>query len=76
MQKRKYQVTGSDDLGDVHIFMSDDRMRAEEVAEAMREDMENVELVEQGDASGAAEPRLLKLDEQNFSLDPSLDSGI
>ena len=46
MQTRKYQVTGTDDLGDVHIYATDDRQRAEDVAAAMREDLENVELVE------------------------------
>ena len=45
---RKYQVTGTDDLGDVHTFATDDRERAEEIAAIMREDLENVELVEVG----------------------------
>ena len=46
MPKRKYEVCGTDELGDVHIFCSDDRKRAEEVADVMREDLEDVELTE------------------------------
>jgi hypothetical protein len=46
MAKRKYEVCGTDDLGDIHVFCSDDRERAEEVADVMREDLENVELTE------------------------------
>jgi hypothetical protein len=45
-QKRKYQVSGIDDLDDVHTFATDYRERAEEREAIMREDMENVELVE------------------------------
>ena len=44
MAKRKYEVCGEDDLGDLHVFLTDDPDRAREVAEAMREDLENVEL--------------------------------
>ena len=43
---RKYQVIGTDDLGDVHTFSTDDRERAEEVAELMREDLEEVAVTE------------------------------
>ena len=46
MPKRKYEVCGTDDLGDVHIFCTDDRERAEEVADVMREDLEDVEMTE------------------------------
>lgn len=46
MTKRKYQVSGTDDLEDIHVFMTDDRQRAEEVAEIMREDLDSVELTE------------------------------
>ena len=46
MQKRKYQVSGTDDLGDVHTFATDDRERAEEVRAIMGEDLEDVELKE------------------------------
>jgi hypothetical protein len=49
MTKRRYEVTGVDDLGDVHTFGSDDRERAEEVAELMREDLDDVRLTETGD---------------------------
>jgi hypothetical protein len=48
--KRRYQVTGIDDLGDVHIFRTDDRTRAEGVAEAMGEELETVELGERSPA--------------------------
>jgi hypothetical protein len=46
MLKRKYQVSGRDDLDDVHIFRTDDRNRAEEIVELMREDLEDVEMSE------------------------------
>lgn len=46
MSKRKYEVSGEDDLGDIHSFHTDDRARAEEIAELMREDLEQVELLE------------------------------
>jgi hypothetical protein len=41
-QKHRYRVSGTDDLGDVHIFLTDDGERAEGVAEIMREDLEDV----------------------------------
>ncbi len=40
------EVRGRDDLDDVHIFRSDEREGAEEVAELMSEDLEDVELIE------------------------------
>ena len=43
---RRYTVSGTDDLDDVHIFRSDDRRRAEEIAKLMREDLDGVELTE------------------------------
>lgn len=46
MPKRKYEVSGTDDLGDVHVFLTDDRQRAEEVRAVMSEDLEEVELNE------------------------------
>lgn len=46
MARRKYEVSGKDDIDDVHLFMTDDRGRAEEVADLMREDLEDVELKE------------------------------
>jgi hypothetical protein len=42
---RRYQVTGTDDLGDVHTFASDDLERAEEIRSIMSEDLEDVELI-------------------------------
>jgi hypothetical protein len=45
-QKRKYAVSGTDDLGDVHTFATDNRERAEEVKAIMGEDLEDVELKE------------------------------
>lgn len=44
MAKRKYEVSGRDDLDDIHTFKTNDRQRAEEVAELMREDLDDVEL--------------------------------
>ncbi len=49
MLKRKYEVRGRDDLEDIHIFRSDDRDRAEEIAELMREDLDDVEVIEAED---------------------------
>ncbi len=46
MAARKYEVRGTDDLDDIHLFVTDDRERAEEVAEIMREDLDDVELTE------------------------------
>ena len=46
MPKRKYEVSGIDDLGDVHTFATDDRERAEEVRAILSEDLEGVELKE------------------------------
>ncbi len=46
MKKRRFEVSGVDDLGDVHTFGTDDRERAEEIAEITREDLEQVELSE------------------------------
>ena len=46
MARRKYEVTGEDDLGDVHSFHTDDRERAEEIQKLMLEDLERVELIE------------------------------
>lgn len=46
MPKRKYEVSGTDDLGDLHIFCTDDRERAEEILELMREDLDEVTLSE------------------------------
>jgi hypothetical protein len=49
MLKRKYEVRGRDDLDDVHIFRTDDRDRAEEIAKIMSDDLAEVELVETDD---------------------------
>lgn len=46
MPKRKHQVCGTDDLDDIHVFCTDDRERAAEVAAIMREDLDEVELTE------------------------------
>jgi hypothetical protein len=46
MPTRKYQVSGADDLGDIHLFLTDAHERAEQVAELMREDLVEVELTE------------------------------
>ncbi len=46
MRKRRYEVSGIDDLGDVHTFSTDDRERAEEIKAIMSEDLKDVELTE------------------------------
>ena len=52
MKKRRYEVTGIDDLGDVHTFGTDDLERADEIVAIMREDLEDVELVQNRSAQG------------------------
>ena len=42
-RKRRYHVSGIDDLGDVHTFSTDDRDRADEIRTIMGEDLRNVE---------------------------------
>jgi hypothetical protein len=44
--KRKLHVSGTDDLGDVHTFTTDDRERAEEVKGIMSENLDDVTLEE------------------------------
>ena len=46
MAKRKYEVIGEDEDGDVHSFQTDHRERAEEILVIMRDDLKDVELVE------------------------------
>ena len=43
---KRYTVKGIDDLGDVHIFCTDDHRRATEVEKQMREDLGKVERTE------------------------------
>jgi hypothetical protein len=53
-KERRFEVSGTDDLGDVHSFHTDDRERAEEMQRLMSEDLEEVQLQEsKKDATGA-----------------------
>lgn len=52
---RKYRVSGIDDLREIHIFLSDDRERAEGVAEAVREELGSVDLSELSAANNGSE---------------------
>ncbi|QAY80375.1 hypothetical protein [Sphingosinicella sp. BN140058] len=52
MDVRKYRVRGQDADGDIHIFLSDDRERAEDVRGMMAEDLDRVELVKCDEANG------------------------
>jgi GTPase len=46
---RAFNVSGVDDLGEVHTFSSNDRERSEEMRRLMAEELESVELgAEQG----------------------------
>ena len=45
-RERTYEVSGIDDLGDVHTFGTNDKGRAEEIAELMAEDLDEVQLRE------------------------------
>ncbi len=48
MARRKYEVWGTDDLGDVHSYETDERERADEMQRLMSEELENVQFVENG----------------------------
>ena len=43
MAKRKYEISGTTEEGDVWTFATDDRGRAEEIREEMGEDLKDVE---------------------------------
>lgn len=45
-RQRRYEVSGIDDLGDVHTFGTNDEERAREIEQMMKEDLEQVELKE------------------------------
>lgn len=49
MQKRKDEVSGTDDLGDVPTLATDDLKRAEEVAAIISEDLEGLKSMEVAD---------------------------
>ncbi|MDT9599918.1 hypothetical protein [Sphingosinicella rhizophila] len=51
MQKRRYEVSGVHDLGDLHVFLSDDRERAQGVCDVMREELAEVHLLELSEVS-------------------------
>jgi hypothetical protein len=55
-ETRKFRVSGIDDLRDIHIFLTDDKERAEGVAEAMREELGSVDVLELPNDPGPAEP--------------------
>lgn len=56
MTRRRYEVLGTDDLGDVHSFQTDDRERAEEIKAIMAEDLRGVELTDRQDEPAAEKP--------------------
>jgi hypothetical protein len=43
---RRYKISGTDDLGDVHTFETDDLERAEEIKAIMGEELEDVQLTD------------------------------
>ncbi|QAY77865.1 hypothetical protein [Sphingosinicella sp. BN140058] len=43
---RRYEVRGADVLGDLHSFRTDDRQRALEVAELLREEIGTVTFID------------------------------
>lgn len=45
--KRKYRVSGKTEEGDVWIFSTDDRTRADDMLAQMRQDLADVELIQQ-----------------------------
>lgn len=48
MADRRYRVCGTDDLGDVHAFESDDEDRARYYLETVKEDLGDATLVDRG----------------------------
>ena len=70
MAKRKSEVCGTNDFGDIHIFCSDNGARAEEVADVMREDLEAVELTE-NPCGGSLQCRLLAGFQQTSGRHPA-----
>jgi hypothetical protein len=44
---RTFEVSGVDDLGDVHAFRTNDKERAEEMKRLMADDLEDVQIEEQ-----------------------------
>jgi hypothetical protein len=45
-KRRRFEVSGIDENGEVHLFRTDDRERAEDIRRQMAEDLEEVELQE------------------------------
>ena len=43
MAKRKYEISGTTEDGDIWTFATDDRERAEEIREEMSDDLNEVE---------------------------------
>lgn len=53
MDKKKYEVSGTDDEGDIHTFATDDPDRAQAMLATMSEDLENVTLAARAMAPAA-----------------------
>lgn len=51
---RRYEVAGVDELGDVHVFRTDDRERADGVRRQLEEDLEHVLLCDLGDGAAVS----------------------
>jgi hypothetical protein len=45
MSQKRYRVSGTDDLGDVHAFETGDLERAESMRSVLDEDLQDVELL-------------------------------
>lgn len=54
-RRRLFEVSGTDDYGDVHIFRTDSRARAEQIESLMRDRLEEVELSD-SETAGAVQP--------------------
>ena len=46
-RRRLFEVSGTDDYGDVHLFRTDNRGRAKQAESLMRDRLEEVELSEE-----------------------------
>lgn len=53
---RKFEVTGLDDLRDVHAFRTDDQERAKEMLALMKEELDDAELTELASGPGDSDP--------------------
>lgn len=52
MAKRKFEVTATDEQGDIWTFATDDRERAEAMLADMEQDFSSAEMIDHGGGAG------------------------